>query len=403
MRWSLLVVSIGVGSVFAACSGTDSTSGPVAGSAPIVEVTSLAASTTVAPPTTVAPTTVPTATPPTTIETACQSDARGVEAANALTVLLPSGLWRVIPESTPCVVQRGPVDRVRLEQRDLVTGEVLASRTLTMAEIHEVDGGTGALRLAMYPSRYWNGLGLAGVAGRRVVLQTATAVIGVDVDTGAIASVALDDPGRVVGVVGSTILAINADSVDRADLQTGTLETLTTPGVDIRDFTGSPDGMWFCSTDPSQILRIDAEGGIHRLDQFVGTLNMCYLQPAPGSLWAVVQVPSVDEQAGLVRLDPTDGHVLATAERREAPQGNFIAFAGADGYLALLGDWAPDNTGYYTQVVANWWWVDNEGRITELRPPPGVTVLGVAGGRIVGYGLDYQIVSYAVADLMPSS
>ena len=38
---------------------------------------------------------------------------------------------------------------------------------------------------------------------------------------------------------------------------------------------------------------------------------------------------------------------------------------------------------------------------TALREPPGVTVLGMAGGRIVGYGPDYQITSDAVTDLMP--
>ena len=168
--------------------------------------------------------------------------------------------------------------------------------------------------------------------------------------------------------------------------------------------------MWFCSTDPSQILRVDAWGNVHQLDRFVGTAMMCWLQAVPGSLWAVVLPPGADDQTYpgesrgvLVRLDPTDGHVLATAQRRAAPEGNFTAVAGADGYLALLGDWAPENNSYYTQVIATWWWIDNDGRVTELRRPYGVSVLGVADGRIVGYGLDYQTVSYTIADLMPSS
>jgi hypothetical protein len=78
-----------------------------------------------------------------------------------------------------------------------------------------------------------------------------------------------------------------------------------------------------------------------------------------------------------------------------------VAFADTDGYLALLGEWVPGCDAYYNQVIANWWWIDNDGRITKLTPPPGVTVLGMAGGRIVGYGPDYQITSYAVTDLTP--
>jgi hypothetical protein len=78
-----------------------------------------------------------------------------------------------------------------------------------------------------------------------------------------------------------------------------------------------------------------------------------------------------------------------------------MAFADTDGYLALLGNPVPGYDGYYNQVFANWRWVDNDGQVTKLTPPPGVTVLGMAGGRIVGYGPDYQITSHAVTDLTP--
>jgi len=405
-RWAAIALIGLIAASAGSCSNRDESRAATTGSTPETLPT-----TTV--PVHTSSTAAPTAAPPATVGAACQTDQSAVAAANAPTAVLPTGLWRVIPQSATCLDQSGAIDSVLLEQRDLVTGETLAARSVTIAEIHEADGGTGVPRLTMYPSRSFDGLGLAGIAGRQVVLesttarvghdQTTTALVGIDIDTGAITAVPLDDPDRVVGVVGSTILAVNADSIDRADLQTGTLETLTTPGIDIPDATASADGMWFCSTDPSRIVRVDADGQVNQLDQFVGTATMCYLKPVPGSLWAVVTPVGVaNRQPGrLQRLDPIDGHVIATAEQRDVPPGGFIAFADTDGYLALLGDWVPGYDAYTSQVIANWWWIDNDGRITELTPPAGVTVLGMAGGRIVGYGPDYQITSHAVADLTP--
>ena len=338
-----------------------------------------------------------------------------------LDLFTATSVWTLLPDM--CRTDGVLAESFSLIETDVVSNTAVATRTVATADLltaaPDLQGGTGG-GLAP-PSPAWGNLIPVGVVGRSVILRTERYLISVDADGGAIRAVDLashDRSGGTVpaylGVVDGSVLAIQGDVVARVDVEGGTVELLGTTGVS-GSVTFGPDAAWVwtvpqpnvepppTTADPSEVVRIDGEGSVHRLVRFDGSIlpGVGGPYPGPGLLWALTVDPGVDwwgvisgtdaqHQLRVVGVDRDDGHAVASIDAPPEPGGSFLPFAFRDGFLAI--------TGYGSRT--SWRWIDNGGNVTTLTTPPDFTPIGVAGDRLVGRTPENLITSIGVSDLI---